>query len=365
MKIVLYDLRVSGHHLKYALTLIENLAKKGYEILYITGPGIKKRDEFEKLNSIIEIKVYKHTGKNKFLYYYFKIRNLIKAMKDANKWGADIFHLLYFDYNEVPFFIQFLISSLNFKKNDFKVLATLHWVHYLNNNKKRNIRYYWKKFNMYKSKTKIKSIPYPTDVFNKKVNRKEARKKLNLPAKLPLFLYFGGLRYDKGIDLLLDALKFTNKKFKLIIAGKEDYFSRKFINLIINKKNLKEKIIKKIKFIPNEEVGLYFQSIDAIILPYRNNFLGQSGPLLQACYARKPIIAFNSQIIGSIIKKYEIGLLAKNNSPEDLAYKIDYYLKNKKKLDEKFENNLYNYYLKNTKEKMVKKIEKIYKKIRR
>src|SRR6056297_1087025 len=148
MKIVLYDLRVSGHHLKYALTLIENLAKKGYEILYITGPGKKKRDEFEKLNSIIEIKVYKHTGKNKFLYYYFKIRNLIKAMKDANKWGADIFHLLYFDYNEVPFFIQFLISSLNFKKNDFKVLATLHWVHYLNNNKKRNIRYYWKKFNL-------------------------------------------------------------------------------------------------------------------------------------------------------------------------------------------------------------------------
>ena len=70
--------------------------------------------------------------------------------------------------------------------------------------------------------------------------------------KLKTLLSLGGTRYDKGIDILLNALKDVQDNFKLIIAGKEEFFSREYIEKKIE--SYRSKVELNLKFLSNEEI---------------------------------------------------------------------------------------------------------------
>lgn len=391
LKVTLYDKSIKGHHLQYLLPLLIFLNKKKIKVLFITTKKIKNHSLHSRLKKLAEIKYLDITEtQNPFIRIINDFKNIKKAYLYANNWDTDIFHFLYFDFLEIPLLI---FNYINRKRYDFKVISTLHWVHFsggkfgekrgllkaiYDNCQKKSLNFLFKKGKLSKllihieeiksilleelnvNDSFVETIPYPTDIFNKNFSKEKARKKLNLPQNDLLFLYFGGLRYDKGIDLLLQSVQKSKDDFKIVIAGKEDYFKKDDIESMIKSYNIKDNIIKRIKFIPDSEMGLYFISCDAVVLPYRNIFKGQSGPLLQASYVKKPIIAFDSGILGDIIKNNDIGILAESESILDFSRKLNYFIRNKKSIEKRFNLNLKTYYKKNTKEKMTEKVYKVY-----
>jgi glycosyltransferase involved in cell wall biosynthesis len=157
----------------------------------------------------------------------------------------------------------------------------------------------------------------------------EARKKLNMAPDIPVLLFFGQIKTVKGLDVLLQALPAVIAEFpklKLVIAGKvwKDDFS--IYDKLIQKKNIQENIELHIKYIPNNEVGIFYRSADLIILPYKKIY--QSGVLLMAMSYGLPAIASDIDGMAHVVTDGLNGFLFSNNSVEGLSDKIIYALSN-------------------------------------
>ncbi len=101
--------------------------------------------------------------------------------------------------------------------------------------------------------------------------REEARRILNLPTDRPILLFFGFVRPYKGLAILLDALGQLRQQGVidpyLVIAGefwhdKEAYLDK------IEQLGLSDQIRIEDRYIPNEELALWFASADVAVAPY-------------------------------------------------------------------------------------------------
>ncbi|MDD5178613.1 MAG: glycosyltransferase family 4 protein [Candidatus Nanoarchaeia archaeon] len=148
---------------------------------------------------------------------------------------------------------------------------------------------------------KVYGIPYSKlveipmgihDMYIKEMPSKlEARKRLGLNKEDKVVLNFGNIKDYKGIDDLIIAFNSVNKKIKnckLIIAGKNWEDFDKYQKLI-DKYNLKDKVILDLRYVPTDFVENYFSAMDVLVLPYKY-FDAQSGPGNIALSFFKPII---------------------------------------------------------------------------
>ncbi len=150
----------------------------------------------------------------------------------------------------------------------------------------------------------------------------KARKKLDLPSGRRVLLFFGSIRPNKGLDVLLKALKDVcrhDPKTLLIIAGAlprgmsfEPYLE------IIQRLNLSENVRAVIKFIPDEDVDCFMSASDLVVLPY-NEFEAQSGVLLRAYAHKKPVVVSNVGAMGELVSADKVGLVVEPGIPEVLA----------------------------------------------
>lgn len=127
---------------------------------------------------------------------------------------------------------------------------------------------------------KISVVPMGThDVYKvNNLSKSKARKELGIAGNKKVVLMFGHIRDYKGIDDGLKAFSKIKKKFKdskLIIAGelREDW--NKYQKLI-DEMNLKDSVIKDLRYIDMSKVQTYFTASGAVILPYKE-FEAQSG----------------------------------------------------------------------------------------
>ena len=163
---------------------------------------------------------------------------------------------------------------------------------------------------------------------DKIIDKLEARKIIGIKYKGPILLFFGMLRQEKGIDILLEAVrKLKGKEFKILIAGSAYDYTQKFLEESINEKLINENIILNISYIPDEKVGYYFMSANAIILPYTKIYAGGSGPLvIQACVYRLPAIVSDVAEMGNIVKNSKMGIVVPSEDSTELANAINKYL---------------------------------------
>ena len=161
------------------------------------------------------------------------------------------------------------------------------------------------------------------------LNSSKARNLLNLSKDDIALLFFGNIAPYKGLEILVDALnKVVAKghKVKLIIAGvikgAPQYWEG--INSTIKKYDLDNKIIKRIEFIPDDEVEIYFKAADALILPYK--FIYQSGPLVLAYNFGLPVIANNVGSFKDDIVDGETGFVSRTNNGKGLADAIERFI---------------------------------------
>jgi glycosyltransferase involved in cell wall biosynthesis len=169
---------------------------------------------------------------------------------------------------------------------------------------------------------RISLCPLPVfDMFSlERLSRADAKTRLGLPRDIPVILFFGFIRPYKGLHHLLAAAEVLAKlqvRFLLLVAGefwedKSEYISQ--IELL----NLGERVRLVDRYIPNEEIGLYFSAADVFAAPYTGG--SQSGAIKIAIDYQLPVVA--SQVIADELVRQAAGpglRLVDPLDPEGLA----------------------------------------------
>jgi len=167
------------------------------------------------------------------------------------------------------------------------------------------------------------------------IGQQEARTKLNIPMDSPVVLFFGQIKEVKGLDILLNALPAPIKKYpklKLIVAGKiwKDDF-QKYQEIILST-NLSDNVDFHIRYIKDEEVPLFYNASDIVVLPYKKIY--QSGVLLMAMSYRKPVVVSDLEGMIEIVEDNVNGFVFRSGDPESLSSILIQVLSNSKKLEE-------------------------------
>ena len=164
-----------------------------------------------------------------------------------------------------------------------------------------------------------KRIVHPLyDNFGESVSKEEARKKLILPEKEKIILFFGFIRKYKGLDLLLEAMndvRIRQSGIRLLVAG-EFYDNRTEYDAIIDKLNLADQLILRTDFIADSEVRYYLSAADFVIQPYKN--ATQSGVTPLAYHFEKPMLVTNVGGLPDLVPDRKVGVITEPD-PESIA----------------------------------------------
>jgi glycosyltransferase involved in cell wall biosynthesis len=177
-----------------------------------------------------------------------------------------------------------------------------------------------------------------------------------------IFLFFGTLRKDKGIEHLLKAIShLSSNKFRLLIAGSPVEYSEHQIISLVKEMKVEEKVILHLKYIPEEEISYYFFASDALVLPYTKKYLGGSGPLFrQGCIHKLPSIVTDVSEMGSIVKAYNIGLVAEAENPTSIAERMEEFLNLSEEEKRKLGENAFNFAKQHTWDKVATRFADLY-----
>lgn len=150
--------------------------------------------------------------------------------------------------------------------------------------------------------------------------RREARQRLGLPQEIPLLLFFGQIKDVKGLDLLIEALPTVLAKHpaaRLLIAGRpwKTDFAR--YQALIERKQVQGACLTHIRYIPDDELPLYYQSCDLVSLPYRRIY--QSDVVLMAMSMGKAVLTSDIPGMAELVEHECTGFLFQSGDSEDLA----------------------------------------------
>lgn len=327
MKIVYIDTGIQGHNLIYSTSLIEERKDCSVAILpeYVDDLSCKQYK-------------FKHVDfqKRKIREYLDWLNELFSYVE---KEKPDIVHFLTGDV----FYRYFGLGLEKFKR--YKTVITLHWIRYgfletISSKmicKKANVvvvnSTFLKKQLNERRLHNIVHIEYPQ--FNKiESHHIEACRFWGINEKIKTLACIGSTRYDKGIDILLDALNKVKAPFQLLIAGQPRAFDEEFINSKVG--NYKKNVCLNLHYLSDEELSYAIAASDIIVLPYRKSFNGASGPLGEGVSSGKCILGANHGNLGFTILENHLGYTFDSESIDSLANTLELALIEDFKLDDKY-----------------------------
>jgi len=201
--------------------------------------------------------------------------------------------------------------------------------------------------------------PHPLyDHFGDLTDKQTAIKKLGLDESFRYILFFGFIRDYKGLDILLEAMaskKLEKLNLKLLVAG-EFYTDSKPYFEKIEKLGLKNRIVMSNNFIPDSEVGNFFNAADIVVQPYKD--ATQSGVTQIAYHFEKPMITTNVGGLAEIVPDEKVGFVVKPDPEEITDAIIRFYNENR---ENEFISNIKTEKLKYSWERMIETIENLIK----
>ena len=193
--------------------------------------------------------------------------------------------------------------------------------------------------NNYLNKKDIKKVFLPIkNNFGDLIDQDKAKNKLGLRSNEYMILYFGLIRKYKGLDVLLNAMKYlkkTNVKFKLFIVGECYDNKAKYLKIISNLK-INKYVEWNDSYIPDEDINLYFSSSDIVVLPYIK--ASQSGIIPIAYNYNKPVLISNIPGLSEFVENNKTGYYFESGNSKSLANVLEKNIKNNISLDKKIEN---------------------------
>lgn len=186
------------------------------------------------------------------------------------------------------------------------------------------------------------------------ISKAEARAKLDVAGDTILF--FGFVRPYKGLGDLLRAMPrvLQRRQVTLLVAGEfwggSDAFRREVAKLGL------EKAVRCVdRYVPNEDVGLYFSAADLVVLPYVS---GTASGVVQTAYGLdKPVVATTVGALGDIVEDGRTGYLVPPGQPAALADAIVRFFEQDKEAE--FVANIRQYKQRFAWERLVEIIERI------
>jgi glycosyltransferase involved in cell wall biosynthesis len=324
----------------YTLNLIKDLSKKceidfyGFKKIYpefFYPGGTKTNEEEPKI-------------KNVNIMNYLKWYNFFSWIKTGFQIDTEIIHAQWWSWLLAPIYSTILKIA---KFRGKKIIMTIHnvkpheksWIKNKLNSSVINLADEYivhsednkKQFlDLTNTTKKIHVIPHGIIKMEKSnKTKKELIKEYNFNNKDKIILFFGNIREYKGLDILLEVVS-KIKNIKLIIAGKP-WGSFEGYDELIKKYKINNKIIKFLDFIPNDKLAELFKVSDLVVYPYKE-FEASSGAGAVALNFEKPIVVTNVGGLPELVKDKNV--ISKPNDVEDLFNKIEYALKNIKKLEE-------------------------------
>lgn len=164
-------------------------------------------------------------------------------------------------------------------------------------------------------------------LFGDKVERQGARGSLQLGDE-PVLLFFGLIRPYKGLSDYIRALGILRDRevpFQGLVVG-ECYEKIEKYERLIRELDLEDRIRLIDRFVPDEEIPLYFGAADTLVLPYRS--ATQSGIVGIAFQQDRPVIATKVGGLHEYVIDGKTGYLVEPRSPEQLALSLEIFIKN-------------------------------------
>jgi glycosyltransferase involved in cell wall biosynthesis len=159
-------------------------------------------------------------------------------------------------------------------------------------------------------KAQVICSPHPVYEFfcDAAVTREEARRRLSLNPGDEVCLVFGLVRRYKGVDIAIEAARLLQDRprFRLLVAG-EFYEPRDPYDRMIQRLGLAGRVILEDRYIPNEEVALYYRAADVLVAPYRE--ASHSGVVQIAVGFGLPVIASDVGGMKDLVSDGKTGLL--------------------------------------------------------
>ena len=166
----------------------------------------------------------------------------------------------------------------------------------------------------------IERVNHPIyNTFGESRPRDEARSELELPADVPVLLFFGFVRRYKGLHVLLEALPKIVERLpdvRLVVAG-EFYDDKAFYQKIIEKHQLGSYLHLHDGYVSDEDVAAYFSAADVVVQPYVS--ATQSGVAKVAYHFERPLIMTDVGGLAEMMPDGEAGLVVPPEDPEALS----------------------------------------------
>jgi glycosyltransferase involved in cell wall biosynthesis len=148
-------------------------------------------------------------------------------------------------------------------------------------------------------------VPHGPYDHYQKIDKREARKRLQIREEEYVILYFGLIRRYKGVEYLIEGFeKIPQEKipaFRLVIVG--EVWDDIGLEEKVVFSPYKERIALRTEYVPDDDVALYFSAADVVVLPYLRS--SQSGVVHIAITYRLPIIVTNVGGLMEALSEYE------------------------------------------------------------
>lgn len=363
MRILLQDIKTSGHRIEYARHLIKYFIRSGHDVYYCTRGHDNRLQQLRELGATVDAyseqpaitSISDFPSHQMELYQYYR-----SVFATAEAWNADIVHQLYLESSENMLLLSLLTKirpdwlffgtyfskrlitpSTSLAKSVFRYtrrfsvktlirLGLLENIFVLHESMRRELA-----DRLPIDEKFISVVPDPINPPTIERCRSAARNALGLPENDTILLFFGATRYNKGADILLDSLSLLDEEnVTVVFAGPADAVSHDDIAHAEPNISPGINIISRFEFIPDDQIYQYFIASDAVCLPYRSEYQGTSGILQRAIASHRPVIGTDCGIVSSIIRQWETGLVVQPDSPSEFARGIESFLQD----EEQYQN---------------------------
>lgn len=157
----------------------------------------------------------------------------------------------------------------------------------------------------------------------------EAKERVGVSASEKTMLFFGNIRPSKGLEYLLPAFEMLvgrDPSYRLIIAGR---CSKRFagewekVRPVASRLSRQGAVILRNRFIPDDEMELYFKAADLLVLPYTDIF--QSGVLFLGYNFGLPAVATDVGSLREDIVEGRTGFVCRPCDAADLSSALEAY----------------------------------------
>jgi glycosyltransferase involved in cell wall biosynthesis len=145
-----------------------------------------------------------------------------------------------------------------------------------------------------------------------------------------VILFFGFVRPYKGLKILIEAMGSIPEIVHLNIVGDFGKAKDEYMHMISDM-HLTDRISVRDGYVPDKEVGEYFERCDAVVLPYLD--ATQSGIAQIAFAFEKPVIATTVGGLPEVVHDGETGVLCEPGDPAELSKAIQRFYELKKDVD--------------------------------